>query len=137
MNPFSENFLGIKLVEILVNALSDLFNFLFVPEESSFTALTNVFNEKLGFVDTIKNAVDSIKNIIFNPNIDTAVSIDYEVDTSIYTGQLSINFSWFAKFKPYTDLVLTGFVYLVFAWRLFARLPSIINGISNSGEVIK
>ena len=37
---------------------------------------------------------------------------DYEVDTSIYRGTLSINFGWFAKFKPLTDLFITGFVYL-------------------------
>ena len=38
---------------------------MFVPKEESFTALTDVFKNKLGFVDTISNAVDSIKKCCF------------------------------------------------------------------------
>ena len=134
LNPLSENWFVQKMILSLISALSDLFNFLFVPQVDSYTQLTNVFNEKLGFVDSIKIYIESIQNLIFN-NIDSSVSITYDVDTDVYEGSLAIDFSWFAKFKPYTDVFLTGFVYLFFVWRLFARLPSIINGLEGKWEV--
>ena len=56
--------------------------------------------------------------------------LTFSVDTPIYSGDLSINFGWFEKFKPYTDLFLTGFIYLAFVWRLFANLPNIISGVT-------
>lgn len=134
LNPLSENWFVSKMILSFISALTDLFEFLFIPQVDSYNQITNVFKEKLGFIDSIKIYIDSIQSIIFN-NIDTAVSIDYDVDTDIYKGTLSIDFGWFEKFKPYTDVFLTGFVYLFFVWRLFVRLPSIINGLEGKWEV--
>lgn len=125
LNPLSENFFGLKLVDLI----GELFTNLFIPDEDSFKQLTNVFEEKFAFIDSIKIAVESIGNII-NNNISTKNYLSYEVDTPVFEGELFISFSWFEKFKPYTDLFLTGFVYLSFVWRLYRRLPSIISGFS-------
>lgn len=116
----------------LLSRISDffkgLFSSVFVPKEESFLQLTSVFKEKFAFVDSIKIGIDSISNIISN-DITTQKHLSYEVDTPIYQGELVIDFNWFDKFKPYTDLFLTGFVYLGFVWRLYKRLPSIISGL--------
>ena len=42
--------------------------------------------------------------------------------------------SWYAPYKTYGDLLITGFIYLMFLWRLFIKLPNIINGIGSSAE---
>ena len=40
-----------------------------------------------------------------------------------------IDFSWYAPFKTYGDLIITGFVYAFFLWRIFINLPNIIHGL--------
>ena len=43
-----------------------------------------------------------------------------------------IDFSWYAPYKTYGDLVLTGFVYAFFLWKLFIKSPNIIHGLGGS-----
>ena len=40
-----------------------------------------------------------------------------------------IDFSWYSPYKSYGDLIITGFVYAFFLWRLFINLPNIIHGL--------
>lgn len=40
-----------------------------------------------------------------------------------------LDLSWYSPYKSYGDLVLTGFIYLFFLWRLFINLPNIIHGL--------
>lgn len=127
INPFSENFIGYKIIELL----GDLLQFLFIPSEDSFDRVVEVWKSHFLFIDTIKVSIDSIKNSIFN-SLPFEKSLSFGVDTPIYKGDIEINFGWFEKFKPYTDLLLTGFVYLFFVWRLYSNLPNIISGISVS-----
>ena len=49
INPFSENFFVYKLIELL----SDLLKFLFVPENNPFDDLSSKFNEKFAFVEKL------------------------------------------------------------------------------------
>lgn len=57
------------------------------------------------------------------------------VESKYFEGELTyIDMSWYKPFKPYGDLVITGFVYLFFLWRLFVHLPGIIHG--SSGSVV-
>lgn len=125
INPFSENFIGYKLIELL----GDLLEFLFIPSQESFDNLIYVWNSHFAFIDTIKVAIESVRNSILN-SLPFEKELTFSVDTPIYSGDLSINFGWFEKFKPYTDLFLTGFIYLAFVWRLFANLPNIISGVT-------
>ena len=46
----------------------------------------------------------------------------------------ALDFSWFAKYKPTTDAILSGILWLLFIWRLFVKLPGIINGSSGSDD---
>lgn len=66
---------------------------------------------------------DILHNLSGTPQLTTNIESKY------YTGELTIlNLSWYAKFKPYGDVVLTGFIYLLFLWRIFIHLPNIISG---------
>ena len=40
-----------------------------------------------------------------------------------------IDFSWYSPYKTYGDLIITGFVYAFFLWRIFINLPNIIHGL--------
>lgn len=131
LNPFSEDFFVYKLIELL----GDLLKGLFIPSEERITALTNTVSSKFGFIDSIKEAINSLQNILNNlgnsPKLETT-----DIESKYYNGKLTIiDMSWYSPFKPYGDLVITGFVYLFFLWRLFVHAPGIIHG--TGGDVVQ
>lgn len=68
INPFSENFFGKKLVELILDGLKSLF----VPEDgffdTYFTDLKNWFSDRLGFLWTPFDIIIEILNKILNIN---------------------------------------------------------------------
>lgn len=52
-----------------------------------------------------------------------------DIESKYYSGNVSvIDMSWYAKYKPYGDLIFTGFAYVLFVYRIWFKLPSIISG---------
>lgn len=132
INPFSENFLGYKLIELIQEAL----DYLFTPSEANITELQNTVNEKFGFIDSIKIAISDIQNMIENIENGTS-NFTVDIDSEYYEGEVTLfDLSWYAPFKAYGDLVFTGFAYVLFIWRLYKSIPSIINGVSSAGGSI-
>lgn len=126
INPFSENFFGYKIIDMF----SDLFEFLFVPDGDGLEDIYYLVAEKFNFIESIKIAINSVKNSLNNVNSVATYSID--VSSEYYSGSLKIiDLTWYVPFKPYGDLVITGLVYIFFLWRLFVRLPSILHGLSS------
>ena len=126
INPFSDNFFGYKLIELLKDALE----FLFVPSEERITAITNTVSDKFSFVDTIKTSIQAFQNII--NNIGNAPKLEITIGATKYSNEQTVkvlDFSWYAPFKTYGDLIITGFVYAFFLWRIFINLPNIIQGL--------
>lgn len=131
LNPFNENFFGYKLIELF----SDLLEFLFIPSEDRINGLVNTVTGKFTFIETIKIAINSFEDII--NNLGNSPSLSLTLSATPYTPEQEvkvIDLSWYAPFKPYGDVVITGFIYLFFLWRLFALLPNIINGYGNYTE---
>lgn len=123
INPFSENFFVYKLIDLL----GDLLRTLFIPNQNSFVAIKNAIDEKLGFVESVKIAFNSVKQML--EGVVAAPRLTYSVNTPIYTGELTfLDMEFYRPFKPYGDLVFTGFAYVLFVYRLYIRLAGIING---------
>lgn len=128
INPFSDNFLGKKIIELL----GDLLQSLFVPKQESFLKFQNVFKEKLGFIDSIKYSIESIKNML--NNIESVPKMTLNIDSKYYKGELTVvDLAWYSQYKTYGDLVITGFVYVFFFLRLWNHISNIINGVSSFG----
>lgn len=131
INPFSENFLGKKIIELLGSLLQSLF----IPKEESFTKFQDIFNEKLGFVENVKSGVNSLKDMFNNVEELPALSID--IDSKYYKGELTIiDLNWYSQYKTYGDLVITGFCYIFFIWRIWVHLPSILQGSSGVTDIV-
>lgn len=133
INPFSENFFAYKLMELL----SDALHYLFVPSEERISAIQNTVSSKFDFIDSIKIGINSFKNII--NNIGNAPKLTLDLGATKYTqaGNFTVlDFSFYAPYKPYGDLVLTGFIYIIYLWRLFISAPSIINGVGGSVNTV-
>lgn len=132
INPSSENFLGKKIIELL----SDLFNYLFIPTEDNVTELQETVNSKFGFIDSIELAINDIKDML--ENIENGTSeFTIDIDSEYYEGEVVVfDLSWYSQFKPYGDLVFTGFAYVFFIIRLWKAIPGIINGVSSGTDTI-
>ena len=39
-----------------------------------------------------------------------------------------LDLTWYSQYKPTMDLVIAGFLWLLFAWRFFLRLPGLLRG---------
>ena len=129
INPTSDDFLGKKLIEMF----QDLFQFIFVPSQERIDAITNTVKAKFEFVDSVKTAVNSVKDLL--NNLGNAPKITLNLKATKYTAEQNavvFDLSWYAPYKTYGDLVITGFVYLMFIWRLLVTLPNIINGVGGS-----
>ncbi len=133
INPFSENFFGYKLIDLLKNALQSLF----VPSEERISALTNTVTSKFDFIDSVKIGANSLKDM-FN-NLGNAPKLTVDLGATKYTEAYNatiIDFSFYAPYKQYGDLVLTGFIYVMFIWRFFITLPNTINGVGSTGSIV-
>lgn len=123
LNPFSDNFLGKKIIELL----GDLLKALFIPSEERLSAITNTVSDKFSFINSIKEAINSLSNML--TNLEISPSLTTNVNSKYYSGALKIiDLSWYSPFKSYGDLVISGFIYLIFIWKLFVHAPNIING---------
>ena len=80
INPFSENFFGKKLVELILDGLKGLF----VPEDgffdTYFTDLKNWFSDRLGFLWTPFDIIIDILNKILNINFSEPIFHIPEID---------------------------------------------------------
>lgn len=134
LNPFSDNFFGKKIIELL----GDLLKSLFVPSEDRINSLINSVTSKFDFIESIKQAISSLQEII--NNIGEAPKLAIPVGSTKYTDEKSmviLDLSFYKPFKNYGDLILTAFIYAFFIWRLFIRLPGIIRGDSYFIDNIK
>lgn len=126
INPFSENFFGYKIIDLF----SELFKFLFVPSEESVNNLVDSVKSHFGFIDTINNTVEVIKDMFNNTSELPKVDITLK-ENKWYSGKITvIDLSWYAPYKEYGDLIISAFIYVFFLWRIFVKLPGIINGAS-------
>ena len=106
---------------------------MFVPSEERIKSLTDIVSSKFDFVDSIKIAIDSLIDIV--NNVGNSPKLNIQLGATKYTNEtiITIDFSWYSPFKNYGDLVITGFVYAMYLWRLFIKLPAIISG--NAGNI--
>ena len=131
INPLSDNFFGKKLIELF----GELLQKLFIPKEESFTKFQDIFNEKLGFVENIKSGVNSLKDM-FN-DVEELPTLSIDIDSKYYKGELTIiDLNWYSQYKAFGDLVITGFCYIFFIWRIWVHLPSILQGSSGVTDIV-
>lgn len=121
LNPFSENFLGKKIVELF----GDLLKFLFVPENTPFNDLKLKFDEKFVFVGQIKVLINNLLG--FNNYGDKVPEFNitwHGVTVSI------IDFSLFLNYRIWLHGIILAIAWFSFLFKTFKKLPTIIGGFS-------
>ena len=125
INPFDENFFGYKIIDLL----NELFNFLFVPSEDVINGLVDSVKSKFSFIDTIKSSISDVEDVLVGA--EPVPTLKIHVNETEYTQEQDltiVNLAWYVPFKKYGDIILTGFIYVFFFWRIYISIPNIISG---------
>lgn len=133
INPFSDNFFGYKIIELLKNSLTSLF----LPSEDRINGLVDSVKSKFSFIDSVKNSITDVQSVL--QGAEESPSLTIHVKQTKYTAEQDlkiIDLSWYAPYKNYGDIILTGFIYALFFWRIYIKLPNIISGNGGSIETI-
>lgn len=129
--------LPIKFAEMLRN----LFEELFVPSENYFDKHLQNIRDSFPIVNDVMEIMSSVKGFVngLSGNTPPVVTLNLGAATNKYGyggGTVRIlDMSWYAPYKRSADLIISSLMWLCFAWRLFHRVPSILNGASSAATL--
>lgn len=109
---------------------------LFVPSEDYLTAKVEALRSEFSFADSIIETFNLFSGSFLD--FDTSppvITIDLgAAEGSYFFGNetVFIDLSWYSRYKPTVDSLLSAFMWLVFLWRVGIHLPNIVSGSSGS-----
>lgn len=120
--------------EWLANTLLAGIQALFVPSEDFLSEKVDALRSEFGFADSIIGTFEMFGGSFFS--VDTSPPIIYidlsQSEGSYYLGEevVFLDLTWYEKYKPTVDILLSAFMWLCFFWRVGRKLPDIIRGAS-------
>lgn len=114
----------------------NLFGIIFVPSEEFMQDYLSGFQKKFPLLfqlhDLGEHVIDSLTSIYGGEA--PVITVPLPASTSFNLGNTSvtIDFSWYAAYKPTVDLLLAGIIWVGFIWRMYCRIPEIISGVGMS-----
>ena len=113
--------------------IQELFERFFVPDEEATNEKLAALREKFAFIDSITGYGEHVINFLQGASGAKAPVIT--IDLSDYTGNynwgttvITIDFAWYAQFKPMVDNILAGIIWITWLWHMYKRIPELING---------
>lgn len=130
------------MADTLLTGIKNILQDIFVPTEDYLTDKVDSIREKFSFADSVIGTVSTMQNRLSLSTNSTPPTVTFNL--SSYEGKfdfgqdVTFSMAWFSRYKPTTDSLLSGILWLTFVWKVFVRLPSIINGVSSaSGDMMK
>lgn len=106
---------------------------IFVPQEDFLTAKWEAIRSEFAFADSIMTSGDMILGVL--NGLDPEPPVIY-IDLGASEGSYDIggevpflDLRWYERYKPTGDAIISAFLWLVFVWRMFIKLPGIIGGL--------
>lgn len=125
-----------SLLDIIYQAVSAVLTALFIPDEALATAKIGAIKEYFKFKDDIVDAVglfiDNLKGITPSPYLKIPIghsTSKYNYGTGDY---FIVDASWYGQYKDFGDKIILAIAWALFLWRVFIKLPGIINGTEGS-----
>lgn len=105
---------------------------LFLPEEGFFDEKVNYLCSRFSFAESIVSSASSLVDTITKSSstrgpVPPSIVLDIEIYGTTKSVTV-IDMSWYAPYKRYGDMVISGMIWIFFIWRVFVRLPGIIAG---------
>ena len=119
-----------ELPGAIADAIADAFAAVFSPDPELVNEITGTFSEKFGFVETLKRVGDDLFGMSASADPPVVwIHLEDAEGRYIYGGTVkALDMSWYQRYKPDMDRILSGFLWIAYLWLLFRRLPDIISG---------
>lgn len=125
----------------LNNGILDGIKEIFIPDEDFISERWNSIKARFSFADSISNTASAIvrffETTAFDEPPKVYINFDFAESKYDYGGQAyCLDMSWYARYKPVVDAFLSAWLWLCFIWRVYTRLPAIINGAAGDFQVV-
>lgn len=118
--------------DAIVTGITDALTSVFVPSEDYLTAKVDAIRAEFAFADSIISSGESIKGYLDSIGPEPPVIYinldDFEGGYDIGGQVAFLDLRWYERYKPTGDAIISAFLWLVFAWRVFIHLPGLISG---------
>lgn len=141
-------------VDVITSTLSDILEWiksipgqllsgleaLFVPDMAALADTVLEMRAEYPFFDAILATGQAIGNAISASSGPPVVYVHLENDEGQFTygGTVAVlDMSFYERYKSVGDVVISSFMLLAFAWRVFVKLPGIISGVPGDVQVFQ
>lgn len=124
----------LAIPKIIINLLLELLRTLFVPADDFLDHKLDELIQRFHFTDNVATSFKAVVGFFTDtdfsdvPNV--KISFGAAEGTIVdYSGtQEGLDLTWYAKYKPTVDKLISGFLWIVFLFNLYRALPGIIGG---------
>lgn len=130
----------LTLPGILVDAITEALTAVFVPSDAFVQEKVEALRLKFDWIDPLLVYVDNFKGELSGPTPPVIYIHLGDAEGSLsYGGTVAfLDMRWYSRYKATGDAIISGFLWAIFIWRMFMRLPGIINGASGAaGNLIR
>lgn len=130
----------IELPVKIYDKMKELFEEFFVPDAELMNERLDAINEKFAFIDSFTGYGEHLVNFLQNAAGTKApvITINLAAYEGSYgwgsAGAVTLDFSWYARYKPAVDNLLAGIIWANWLWHLYKRIPEIIHGQGMTAE---
>lgn len=123
--------------EFILNGIREIF----VPSEDFITEKVEALQAEFTFADSIittgKYIGYSFQGMGTEPPVIYVNLADNRTGLDMGGEVAFLDLRWYEEYKPTVDMILSAFLWLMFAWRVFVHLPGILRGLPGfTGESV-
>lgn len=106
-----------------------------MPEGDFIKDKVSYLRSKFGIIDSVSGTVSVLGDFFdtVSDGVPPKIEMHLNKAESEYNygdTAVALDMSWYARYKPTVDVILSSMIWLFFVWRVFVKLPSIIGGFS-------
>ena len=123
-----------SLPSAIVDGISSVLTSIFVPTTDFITAKVESLRARFDWIDPFIVFAENISGELFSTEPPVIyIHLDDAEGSYNYGGTIPfLDMRWYARYKKQGDLILSGFLWALFAWRMYLKLPGIISGASGT-----
>ena len=122
----------ISLLQSIPETILSGIQAIFVPSADFVTARVEALRARFDFINVFMDFIDSFKGQ-FSGGTPPVIYVHLENAEGSYNYGGTVKFldmSWYSRYKSTGDAIISGFLWALFGWRMYLKLPGIINGVS-------
>lgn len=123
-----------EILKPLMDYLLEGIKKIFIPSEDFLTVKVQSLRTKFDWIDPFIVFAENISGELFSTEPPVIyIHLDDAEGSYNYGGTIPfLDMRWYARYKEQGDLILSGFLWALFAWRMYLKLPGIISGASGT-----